>query len=422
MPRAAKLRADKAQVDTVKTDTARWAVKTNILQWATATPNVSAEYGFGRHWSVEGTFATCPFEFDGGNKKWQHWQTTAEIRYWLRQRLDGHFFGLHVGGGEYNLAGLDLPFGGFKKEFRYEGWMLRGGLTYGYSWRLHQHWNLEALVGLGLTYADYKQFRCEHCGEMVGKNNKTFFAPTRAALSLVYTFGRQQPASEPVILTEYIHTRDTVLQRIVEHDTIMTPAQRLQKAFPFLAREGSNGDVDRLPMRFRLNRSDIDLTYSRNTETVRLLKQAIDSLCNSTELEMTRITVTGYASPEGPVDHNYDLSDARARALAAYIVRELEVCDCKMETIAAGENWYGLRELVKSSDMVDKDEVLQMLDAAGVRPNVPGPVLDKRSSEQLKARLQRLRGGRTWRSIQDVLFPQLRDASYLTVWFREKRE
>jgi len=34
----------------------------------------------------------------------------------------------------YNVAGIKVPFWGFKKDFRYEGWHVRAGITYGYHW------------------------------------------------------------------------------------------------------------------------------------------------------------------------------------------------------------------------------------------------------------------------------------------------
>jgi hypothetical protein len=55
---------------------------------------------------------------------------------------------------------------------------------------------------------------------------------------------------------------------------------------------------------------------------------------------------------------------------------------------------------------VGKDQVLNIID------NVP--------EGQRKARLQALNGGRTYRSIFDVLYPQLRSACYVDVWYDTK--
>ena len=33
-----------------------------------------------------------------------------ELRYWLCDKFNGHFFGFHLMGGAYNTTGIDLPF------------------------------------------------------------------------------------------------------------------------------------------------------------------------------------------------------------------------------------------------------------------------------------------------------------------------
>jgi hypothetical protein len=73
---------------------------------------------------------------------------------------------------------------------------------------------------------------------------------------------------------------------------------------------------------------------------------------------------------------------------------------------SGGEDWVGLRKLVVESDMVGKDQVLNIID------NVP--------ADQRKDRIKALNGGRTYRSILDVLYPQLRSACYIDVWYDKK--
>lgn len=53
----------------------------------------------------------------------------------------GHFIGVHAHGGKYN--------GGLKK-YRYDGWGVGGGFSYGYQWIIGKHWNLETELESGL--------------------------------------------------------------------------------------------------------------------------------------------------------------------------------------------------------------------------------------------------------------------------------
>ena len=73
----------------------------------------------------------------------------GEARYWLCQSFYGHFLGVHAGGGEYNLSRVHLPFVSRSASYRYEGWALMAGFSYGYSWVLGKRWNLEATIGAG---------------------------------------------------------------------------------------------------------------------------------------------------------------------------------------------------------------------------------------------------------------------------------
>lgn len=161
------------------------ALKTNLLYDATATPNLGLEFALAPRWTLAFSAGINPFAFNN-NRKWKHWLTEGEVRYWLCERFYGHFFGLHVGGGEFNVGRVSFPWPKLDKTYRYEGWAALVGASYGYSWVLGKRWNLEATIGFGIMHADYKRFDCPHCGEYEGKSKETFFSPTRAGVSLIY--------------------------------------------------------------------------------------------------------------------------------------------------------------------------------------------------------------------------------------------
>ena len=152
------------------------AIKTNLFYGLyTRTPNLGVEWGL----SPRGTL-----ELGGG----YNWFTVAEYRYWTCERFNGHFWGIHVLGTQYNIAGHKLPllFGSDSKQFRYEGWGAGGGISYGYHFFLGNHWSLEASIGIGYVRLHYDKFKCETCGEKINTENRNYFGPTKAAISLVY--------------------------------------------------------------------------------------------------------------------------------------------------------------------------------------------------------------------------------------------
>lgn len=171
------------------------AVKTNLLYDATSTMNLGFEFGLSKKWTLDVSGNYNPWEF-GENRKMKHWMVQPEMRYWLCEKFNGHFFGIHAHGGQYNWGGM-LPWGfengkmfGIENrnilEHRYEGWLIGAGLSYGYQWILGKRWSVEASLGIGYAYLDYAKYKCEKCGEKIGDGHKNYFGPTKAAVSIIY--------------------------------------------------------------------------------------------------------------------------------------------------------------------------------------------------------------------------------------------
>ena len=162
-------------------------VKSNLLYDATTTFNLGLEIGLSRKWTLELPVNYNPWTFSGG-KKIKDVMVQPEGRYWLCERFNGHFFGVHAHYGVYNAGGIDLPFNMFPgfKESRYEGYLVGGGVSYGYQWMLGNHWNIEATVGVGYAYLDYDKYRCGNCGEFIRKGKDNYFGPTKIGLSIIY--------------------------------------------------------------------------------------------------------------------------------------------------------------------------------------------------------------------------------------------
>lgn len=157
-------------------------VKTNLLYDATTTFNLGVEFALSPKVTLDLSGNYNPWTFSE-NKKLKHWLAQPEVRYWLCEKFNGHFFGLHALAGEFNMGGIKL-FG--MEDYRYEGFAYGAGLSYGYQWIINRRWSLEASLGLGYVYLDYDKFNCEKCGEKIGESTKHFVGPTKAAISLIY--------------------------------------------------------------------------------------------------------------------------------------------------------------------------------------------------------------------------------------------
>lgn len=165
----------------------RFAVKNNLLHDATLTPNLAFEIGLGKKLTLDLYGAYNPFSFSEG-KKFKHAYAQPELRYWLCERFNGTFLGLHLHGGVFNIGGIELPFDLFKplKDHRYEGHFYGAGLSVGHQWVLSKRWALETSIGLGYARIHYDKYQCQDCGPKLKTDDKNYFGPTRALVTFAY--------------------------------------------------------------------------------------------------------------------------------------------------------------------------------------------------------------------------------------------
>lgn len=169
-------------------------IKTNLLYDATATVNIAVETRVAPLWTAEISGNLNLWKFSHG-KQWRNYVLQPEIRRWLCRPFSGHFFGVHLLGGQYNIGNVDMDFKmlgtdfGKLKDSRFQGWFAGAGIAYGYDWIINRRWNVEAEIGLGWTYTRYDRFECAGCGQKVesGKSHN-YFGPTKAAVNLIYVF------------------------------------------------------------------------------------------------------------------------------------------------------------------------------------------------------------------------------------------
>lgn len=164
-----------------------WAVKTNLIYDATTSFNVGTEFKVGGQYTLDISANYNPWTFSE-NKKFKHVLLQPELRYWICEPFNGHFWGVHAMYSHYNIGGIKLPFLSEQKleKTRYQGNLYGAGISYGYQWYLSPRWNLEATIGLGYAYLDYKAYECQTCGQELYQKNRHYVGPTKVGLSLIY--------------------------------------------------------------------------------------------------------------------------------------------------------------------------------------------------------------------------------------------
>ena len=97
--------------------------KTNLLYWATGTPNLGVEVALNGRNTLALQGGWQPWQYSD-TKKMKHWALQPEWKYWFCETFNGHYLGLHALGGQYNVGGINLPFGLLPTldDHRYQGY------------------------------------------------------------------------------------------------------------------------------------------------------------------------------------------------------------------------------------------------------------------------------------------------------------
>ena len=253
----------------LKTVAQEMALKSNLLYDATTTINLGYEVALNHKTTLDIWVNYNPWTL--GNKwvglyeneltvlsqsaskrdaKLKHLAIQPEVRWWLCEKFNGHFFGAHLHGGLFNVGALKLPFnwgrykdadGNFLGTYpvemtpvghpnvevtgvgyhqstspypglgetsgtenepndrywanadhdgiyvnSYEGWLLGAGVSYGYHWILAPRFSLEFTISAGYAYLQFDKNRCTDCTKKIGEGHRHYFGPTRAGISMVF--------------------------------------------------------------------------------------------------------------------------------------------------------------------------------------------------------------------------------------------
>lgn len=156
------------------------SLRTNMLGWLTASPNV----GFGVAVSNKVSF---DFEFMGNFLKRPQFSTQSLLaqqgmRFWFLEVNAGSFLGFHFTQALYDVGNA---------KYLYRGHAFGFGLSYGHSWYVGKRWNIGIELGASVMYMDDKQserVRDHTENTFVKHSQRLMVLPTKMAVTVVYLF------------------------------------------------------------------------------------------------------------------------------------------------------------------------------------------------------------------------------------------
>ncbi|WP_101689463.1 tetratricopeptide repeat protein [Dysgonomonas massiliensis] len=148
-------------------------------------------------------------------------------------------------------------------------------------------------------------------------------------------------------------------------------------------------------LNFIVARYEIVPSLGNNAIILNEVQEVINEVKNDKDLTISKISMTGYASPEGNEASNMKLSENRAKSFANHL-RKLYNFDGNLFSLDwKGEDWNGLRKVVEASGLTHKKQVLDILDNSS-------SVADR------KRRLKALEGGTVYKELLADYYPDLR--------------
>lgn len=166
------------------------------------------------------------------------------------------------------------------------------------------------------------------------------------------------------------------------------------------------GEEDLL-VKFNVDEDRLDPYLFENYRTFRQILSAVDKIYSNSRYRLAHIDIAGYASPDGITQKNIALAQRRADALIDYIIASRPQYNLTRKDfhIHNGEvNWEGLRQYLDHSNIEEKDWIKVVIGS-----NMP--------DERKKSILMSIDGGRLWRKLLDEVFPHLRSARFLGVYY-----
>lgn len=177
---AERLAAEQARLQTeaeAKAAPCHFALRANLLRWATLTPDLGVEWRINRHVgvSVNGTFTS--WTWNNNDRRYALWEVTPEVRYYLGYEKRGYM------GVMYKAGAFDYKLSSTGKQ----GDLMGGGITGGYRMRLNNAFAMDFSLGLGYLRADYEKYvTIDGVRVTRGEESKNWWGPVHAGVTLVW--------------------------------------------------------------------------------------------------------------------------------------------------------------------------------------------------------------------------------------------
>lgn len=195
--------------------------------------------------------------------------------------------------------------------------------------------------------------------------------------------------------------QEMTAQELISND-VSTEAKRLSAMSPLVAYIQPTVEVIKARseqyeahLDFPVSKAVILTDFMNNHAELLNIRSMFDKIQSDKNLTVTGISIEGFASPEGPLAFNEQLSKKRAEALKDYLIKNEKVSSKLYNVTFGGENWDGLVKALETSSMKDKETFLNII---------------KNTTDDVKRKkeIMRVGGGIPYRTMLKDIYPGLR--------------
>lgn len=154
-----------------------FAVRANLLRWATLTPDLGIEWRVNHNVGIAVHGSWTSWSWDNKSRRYALWEIAPEVRWYLGKWRRGYVGAMYKAGSfNYKLSATGR-----------QGDLMGGGITGGYQLRLNDALSLDFSLAVGCLHADYENYVTVG-GVRVFQNNehKNWWGPINAGVTLVW--------------------------------------------------------------------------------------------------------------------------------------------------------------------------------------------------------------------------------------------
>lgn len=197
-------------------------------------------------------------------------------------------------------------------------------------------------------------------------------------------------AFDPIKLADGVIATSTLVE---DHATPISIKDNYQRIVP----EQKVADI-----LYKINRSDIQASELK-AEDIKALKDYLTLVGEGERMDFKGLTISSYASPDGPLTLNEKLSDQRGKNADKYVQKEFSkapvLADKTLITNkTTAEDWDGFKTLVQESNVQDKELILRVLSM------YQDPIIREKEIKNMSA---------AYEALADDILPMLRRSKFI---------